>query len=165
MGNKQPCDNRIHTPYSEMVGDAISALKDRPGSTQSDIFNYLETKYRGKISPIVKKSLKTVIRSIIKTKKGQRRRGRVQLAKNTDRRVRFKAKAGPRKRRRKCTQKTDRAPKLKAKKLARPKNTKTASKDSNSKKLSKKTPRRGSNSKHPKVPSPSVELREPSCFA
>jgi hypothetical protein len=52
-----------------MVEDAIAALKDRPGSTQADIFNYLEAKYEGRISPKNKHNLQTVIRSVIQSKK------------------------------------------------------------------------------------------------
>ncbi|KAG0579408.1 hypothetical protein KC19_4G097200 [Ceratodon purpureus] len=67
MGNK-PARKMGQQPYNQMVEDAIAALKDRPGSTQSDIFQYLEAKYEKKISPKNKKNLETVIRSVIKTK-------------------------------------------------------------------------------------------------
>jgi len=69
MGNKPDRSRKTQQPYNQMVEDAIAALKDRPGSTQSDIFNYLEAKYDGKISPTNKQNLQTVIRSVIQSKK------------------------------------------------------------------------------------------------
>lgn len=93
MGNK-PARNKMQRPYNEMVEDAISALKDRPGSTQADVFNYLETKYEGRIPPRAKKNLETVIRSVMKTKKGVTKRGGPGRAiRTTGRKVRFKAKS------------------------------------------------------------------------
>ena len=97
MGNKPTSNNRIHQPYNQMVEDAISALKDRPGSTQDDVFDYLETKYEGRIPPRAKKNLETVIRSVIKAKQGVRRGGGRPGTKRTGRKVRFRAKLmGPR---------------------------------------------------------------------
>lgn len=90
MGNR-PARNKIQQPYNVMVEDAISALKDRPGSTQADVFNYLETKYEGKIPLRAKKNLETVIRSVLKTKK-RGRPGR-PVGRNTGRKVRFQAKS------------------------------------------------------------------------
>lgn len=69
MGNKPDRCRKMQQPYNQMVEDAIAALKDRPGSTQADIFNYLEAKYEGKISPKNKHNLQTVIRSVIQSKK------------------------------------------------------------------------------------------------
>lgn len=69
MGNKPDRSRKMQQPYNQMVEDAIAALKDRPGSTQADIFNYLEAKYEGRISPKNKQNLQTVIRSVIQTKK------------------------------------------------------------------------------------------------
>lgn len=96
MGNKPIRNSRIQQPYNQMVEDAISALKERPGSTQNDVFNYLETKYEGRIPPKAKKNLETVIRSVIKTKNGMKR-GNGRPTRSTARKVKFKTKlSGPR---------------------------------------------------------------------
>lgn len=92
MGNKPSGRNKIQRPYNEMVEDAISALKDRPGSTEADVFNYLETKYEGRIPPRAKKNLETVIKSVIKTKNGVTRSRSGQSIRNAGRKVRFKSK-------------------------------------------------------------------------
>jgi hypothetical protein len=94
MGNK-PARKMGQQPYNQMVEDAIAALKERPGSTQSDIFQYLEAKYEKKISPRNKKNLESVIRSVIKSKT---RGGRPPMMMRGcgRRRGGVKAKSGPR---------------------------------------------------------------------
>jgi flagellar motility protein MotE (MotC chaperone) len=44
MGNK-PAGCNSQQPIQALLEDAISALRERPGSTQSDIIKYLESKY------------------------------------------------------------------------------------------------------------------------
>lgn len=94
MGNKPAC-KMGQQPYNQMVEDAIAHLKERPGSTQSDIFQYLEAKYEKKISPKNKKNLETVIRSVIKSKM-RKRPGRPSMRGFGRRRGGFKARGGPR---------------------------------------------------------------------
>lgn len=69
MGNKSS-NSRARGPqqYQAMVEDAVSALKEHPGSTQADIFKYLENKYSGRITPKVRKILQNVLKSVIRTK-------------------------------------------------------------------------------------------------
>ena len=75
MGNK-PARKVVQQPYQTMIEDAVLALKDRPGSTQADIFKYLENKYEGKIPPKVKKNLQLKLKSIKKRSRqgGMKRR-------------------------------------------------------------------------------------------
>jgi hypothetical protein len=65
MGNK-PARKMVQQSYQTMIEDAVLALKDRPGSTQADIFKYLENKYQGRIPPKVKKKLQLKLKSIKK---------------------------------------------------------------------------------------------------
>lgn len=69
MGNKSS-NSRARGPqqYQAMVEDAVSALKEHPGSTQAEIFKYLENKYSGRITPKVRKILQNVLKSVIRTK-------------------------------------------------------------------------------------------------
>lgn len=92
MGNK-PARKMGRQPYNQMVEDAISALKERPGSSQTDIIQYLEAKYEKKISPRNKKNLETVMRSVLKS---QPRGGGRQPMRGGRSRGGFKAKGGPR---------------------------------------------------------------------
>lgn len=64
MGNKP--NRAIQQDYQTMVEDAVSALKERPGSTQTDIFKYLETKYQGRLPPKMKKTLSCKLRLVLK---------------------------------------------------------------------------------------------------
>lgn len=78
MGNK-PARKMVHQPYQTMIEDAVLALKDRPGSTQADIFKYLENKYQGRIPPKVKKNLQLKLKSITKrSRQGNMKRGPVR---------------------------------------------------------------------------------------
>ena len=69
MGNKSS-NRRARGPqqYQAMVEDAVSALKEHPGSTQAEIFKYLENKYSGRMTPKVRKILQNVLKSVIRTK-------------------------------------------------------------------------------------------------
>ena len=78
MGNK-PARKMVQQPYQTMIEDAVLALKDRPGSTQADIFKYLENKYQGSIPPKVKKNLQLKLKSITKrSRQGDMKRGPVR---------------------------------------------------------------------------------------
>ncbi|KAG0487326.1 hypothetical protein HPP92_009421 [Vanilla planifolia] len=54
---RKPRKPQSHPPYLEMIGAAITTLKDRTGSSQLAIAKYIEDKYKGHLPPNFRKVL------------------------------------------------------------------------------------------------------------
>ncbi|KAG0487374.1 hypothetical protein HPP92_009469 [Vanilla planifolia] len=52
---RKPRKLQSHPPYLEMIGAAITTLKDRTGSSQLAIAKYIEDKYKGHLPPNFRK--------------------------------------------------------------------------------------------------------------
>jgi hypothetical protein len=74
MGNK-PAGCNSQQPIQALLEDAISALRERPGSTQSDIIKYLESKYDKSIPTKTKEKLLDRLKPILKASKMEYNRG------------------------------------------------------------------------------------------
>jgi len=74
MGNK-PAGCNSQQPIQALLEDAISALRERPGSTQSDIIKYLESKYDKSIPTKTKEKLLDRLRPILKASKMEYNKG------------------------------------------------------------------------------------------
>ncbi|GMJ09208.1 hypothetical protein HRI_004590000 [Hibiscus trionum] len=59
----------LHPPYLEMIGEAISTLKDRTGSSQPAIAKFIEDKYSKTLPPNFKKLLSVQLKKFVKSEK------------------------------------------------------------------------------------------------
>ncbi|KAH8963355.1 hypothetical protein BDL97_04G004500 [Sphagnum fallax] len=66
MGNKPGGRNKTQQPIQSLLEDAISALREKPGSKPSDIIKYLESKYEKSISTKMKEKLLDRLKPILK---------------------------------------------------------------------------------------------------
>ncbi|XP_068660977.1 histone H1-II-like [Aristolochia californica] len=59
----------LHPPYLQMIKEAISALKERTGSSQPAIAKYIEEKYNANLPPSFKKILSVQLKKFAKSEK------------------------------------------------------------------------------------------------
>lgn len=84
MGNRASnTTSKINQPYHTLVEDAVAVLKERPGSTQQDIFKLLESKYNGKIPVQIRKTLTVRLRSTIKKSQLEAKKARASTSRSS----------------------------------------------------------------------------------
>ncbi|TKY52483.1 Histone H1 [Spatholobus suberectus] len=66
--NKSP-PTALHPPYFEMIADAISALKERTGSSQPAIAKFIEDKHAKVLPPNFRKLLSVQLKKLVKSEK------------------------------------------------------------------------------------------------
>ncbi|XP_008777777.2 histone H1-like [Phoenix dactylifera] len=54
---RKPRSPPTHPPYIEIIGEAITALKERTGSSQYSITKFIEDKYKAQVPPNFRKLL------------------------------------------------------------------------------------------------------------
>ncbi|KAL6968583.1 hypothetical protein U1Q18_034384 [Sarracenia purpurea var. burkii] len=69
--SKKPANpsSTLHPPYLQMIGEAISSLKDRTGSSQPAIAKFIEDKYDSLLPPNFKKILSVQLKKLVKSQK------------------------------------------------------------------------------------------------
>lgn len=80
MGNSSSEAKICEQQLDVLVEDALATLKERPGATEADIFNFLEKKYRARISSSMRKSVGLRLKAALQRPSC---RGRYQLKKTT----------------------------------------------------------------------------------
>ncbi|XP_052191501.1 histone H1-like [Diospyros lotus] len=64
-----PPPAHLHPPYFQMIGEAISSLKERTGSSQPAIAKFMEDKYRTLLPPNFKKILSVQLKRFVRSEK------------------------------------------------------------------------------------------------
>ncbi|GFZ04558.1 hypothetical protein Acr_17g0001300 [Actinidia rufa] len=69
--SKKPINpsSTLHPPYLQMIGEAISLLKDRTGSSQPAIAKFIENEYKSLLPPNFKKILSIQLKKFVKSEK------------------------------------------------------------------------------------------------
>ncbi|XP_065864294.1 histone H1-like [Euphorbia lathyris] len=66
---KETTHSLNHPPYSEMICEAISQLKDRSGSSQPAISNFIQHKYEAELPQNFKKLVSLQLKRLVKSDK------------------------------------------------------------------------------------------------
>ncbi|KAH8965275.1 hypothetical protein BDL97_04G109400 [Sphagnum fallax] len=80
MGNSSSEAKIREQQLDVLVEDALATFKEQPGATEADIFNFLEKKYRARISSSMKKSVGLRLKAALQRPSC---RGRYQLKRTT----------------------------------------------------------------------------------
>ncbi|KAL6505054.1 hypothetical protein OROGR_024871 [Orobanche gracilis] len=68
-GNNSSSLSSLHPPYFQMISEAITAMKDRTGSSQPAIANFIEENYPKLLPPNFRKNLSTQLKRLVRSEK------------------------------------------------------------------------------------------------